>query len=79
MELEQMANFKAADGRVRLRKAINNVTPGVSRGKDEINRRLIRAHSGTTRTLVTVDEEKEESKDLEAQSIGGRVNAREIV
>jgi hypothetical protein len=65
IELKQIANFKVANRRVHLRKAINNVILSVSCEKDKINRRLIKAHLSITRILVIVNEEKEESKDLE--------------
>lgn len=88
VELEHFAVVKTADGRMRLRKAptpSDKVTARGPRRKEEINQRLIRAHSGTTPTLMTVDEEVEEleeleeEKDLEAQSLGSRVTEREIV
>jgi len=79
MELEKWSVVKPTDGRVRLRKAINKVTADTSRETEEVNRRLVKSHSGATSTLTTVDEEAGEMKDLEEQSLGGKVNGKEIV
>jgi hypothetical protein len=85
VEVELVSVLKTADGRVRLRKApipTGKIKASGSRDKKEINQRLIKAHSGITTTLTTVDEgveEVEEEKDLEAQSFERRVTEKEIV